>query len=93
MPSFRIACVNEKGIDAIIIPMDDTFHNKPEQEKDQITSELQLRAKGAGLPGTLALVWEHSGKMYFIAPDYWHPFIKTLQYRNVLTSLNKTLSW
>jgi hypothetical protein len=93
MPSFRLAHVKENGIDVIIIPMDHTFHNKPEQEKDQITGELQLRAEGAGLPGTVVLVWEHSGKMYFIAPDNWHPFIKTLQYRNVLTSLNKTLSW
>jgi len=77
----------------IIVPLDASFGNKPTSDQDGTISELQMRAQGAGLAGTVVPVWESGGRMSFIAPRPWHSFFKSLSMLSVVRNLNKELYW
>lgn len=94
MPTFKIAHLREQGQNMIVVPLNAEFGRKSESEKDSAISELQLHARGAGLAGTVVPIWQdNSGRTSFIAPQQWHAFFRSLSYRQVVASLNKTLSW
>ena len=79
MPRFRIAHLREQGQDMVIIPLDSSFRDKTNEEKDVTIEELQMRSAGAGLAGRVVPVWDDGGgRMAFIAPRPWHPFFKSL---------------
>lgn len=41
MPIFKVAHINEQGIDLIITPLSSYFHYKSEAEQEEILDELQ----------------------------------------------------
>ena len=93
MPNFKIAHVREQGIDLIIVPLDNSFGNKPDSEQRAVIGELQIHAGAAGLAGTVIPVWEQSGLMRFIAPTNWHPFFRGLNLQWVWANVNRELFW
>lgn len=93
MPSFDVAHVNQSGQNMVIVPLNSSFEYKTTSEQDGIMSELQGRAREAGLAGSVVAVWENGGRMRFRAPRPWHPFFQSLGMHDVLRSVNRTLSW
>jgi hypothetical protein len=93
MPHFKVAHLREQGQDMIIVPLDSSFGNKASGDQRQMISELQVHARAAGLAGTVVPVWETGGRMNFIAPQPWHPFLRSLNLRFIWMSINKELSW
>ena len=49
MPRFKVAHIREQGVDLIIIPLEETFDRKTENDKNAIISDLQIHASSAGL--------------------------------------------
>jgi hypothetical protein len=45
------------------------------------------------LRGTVVVVWTSGGRMRFIGPQPWHPFLRSLSMNSIRASLNRTLSW
>ena len=94
MPKFQVAHVKEQGVDLIIIPLDRSFNYKSEDEQRDVIDELQMRANGAGLAGTVVPVWDGGGgRMKFIAPQNWHPFFRSISLQRVAMSINREISW
>ncbi|HTA64664.1 MAG TPA: hypothetical protein VK753_04090 [Xanthomonadaceae bacterium] len=94
MPRYKIAHVREQGVDLIIVPLEDAFEHRSEPEQRQTISTLQVRARSAGLAGTVVPVWNQSnGCMRFIAPPNWHAFFKSLSLPLVCSALNRELYW
>ena len=78
----------------IIVPLESSFGSKITSDQQAAIAELQIRARAAGLAGTVVPVWDSGGgRMAFIAPQPWHPFFRSLSLRAVAANLNKTLSW
>jgi hypothetical protein len=93
MPHFRIAHLREQGQSMVIVPLDSSFGHKTSDDQNAMITELQLRARAAGVAGTVVPVWESGGRMSFMAPRPWHPFFKSLSIPAVLRNINKELSW
>lgn len=93
MPRFKAAHIREQGIDLIIVPLESSFHHKPQQEQIEIIDELQTRATAAGLAGTVVPVWMLGNRMGFIAPPNWHPFFKSISWNDVIRNVNKEIFW
>jgi hypothetical protein len=94
MPHFRVAHLHEQGQDMIIVPLDSSFGRKVSQDQDVIISELQVRARSAGLAGTVVPVWDDGGgRMAFIAPRPWHPFFQSIDLRFIAANINRELYW
>ena len=94
MPRFDVAHIREQGVDLIIIPLDSAFGRKTSSDQHQIIEELQMRARAAGLAGTVVPVWDSGGgRMAFIAPPKWHPFFTSLNLAFVATNVNKEFYW
>lgn len=93
MPRYKVAHLREQGVDLIIVPLDDVFESKSRSDQDATIGELQLRARHAGLAGTVVPVWNRGGRMRFIAPQNWHPFFSGLSMNLVFGNLNRELYW
>jgi hypothetical protein len=93
MPQFKVAHLREQGQDMIIVPLEASFGSKSDSDQHKIINELQSRSSGANLKGTVVPVWESGGRMGFIAPQPWHPFLRGLSMRDVIANINKELSW
>jgi hypothetical protein len=94
MPSFEIAHIQEQGQNMIIVPLDHNFEWKLQSEQRAAAAEIQARATAAGLAGHVAVIWEvGNGGRRFIAPQEWHPFLRTVSLAFVARNINKTLSW
>lgn len=93
MTTFEVAHLKEQGQDIIIVLVDRSFGNKTESEQNQITSELQICARSAGLAGTVVPVWDSGGgRMGFLAPRPWHPFFKSLSLMDIAANINRKLT-
>jgi hypothetical protein len=94
MPRFKVVHLNEQGQDMIIVPLDSGFGSKICQDQDSIIGELQIRARTAGLAGTVVPIWDNGGgRMAFIAPNSWHPFFRSINLRFVAMNINRELYW
>lgn len=93
MPRFEIAHLRQQGQDMIIVPLEESFGSKPSSEQHEIVSELQMRARSAGLAGKVVPVWGNRRRMSFIAPPPWHPFFKSISWGVISANLNKVLHW
>src|SRR5690606_7449640 len=89
---YKIAHVREQGQQMIIIPLDPDFDRQTPQNQQETVASLQVCASSANLAGTVVVVWQAGNRMKFIAPEQWHPFFRTLPWRNVIANLNKTLT-
>jgi hypothetical protein len=89
MPHVDVAHLHEQGQDMILVALDRTFANKTDQDKSSTLDELQIRANGAGLRGSVALLWPGG----FMGPSPWHPFLRSLPLATVMRYLNRRISW
>lgn len=92
MADFRIAHIRQQGQDIIIVPMDSQFQFRTQEQKAAAKVALQRCATAAGLAGTVCLVWTYGRNFYFIAPQPWHPFFKSLNMAAVARNINKRLT-
>lgn len=93
MPTVKIAHLREQGQDLIIVPLDNRFGSASERDQRAMINEIQIAATGAGLAGTVAVVWGTRSRMQFIAPQPWHPFFRSINIDYVFRNLNRSLSW
>jgi hypothetical protein len=94
MTRFKVAHVREQGNDLIIVPLDRNFGQKSPSEQQDVSTQLQWRARSAGLAGTVVPVWDNGGgRMGFLAPRGWHPFFASVNLGFVLANLNKEIYW
>ena len=89
---FDVAHINEQGQNMIIFTLDSSFGCKTAAQQNQICASLQARANSAGMVGKAVIFWKQGGKVYFIGPRPWHPFLKSLSYDQVVRSINKRLT-
>lgn len=94
MPQLQIAHVREQGVDLIIVPLDRSFGYETVQRQNAAQVEIQMAAQSAGLAGTVCPVWDSGGgRMAFLAPQSYHPFLRSISLRHVYHNVNRTLSW
>jgi len=93
MTTLDVAHIREQGVDLIVIPLDDSFGRKTNAEQNRACTELQIRARSAGLAGTVVPVWEDCGRMAFLAPHNFAPFFRSIGLSYVFSRINKTLSF
>lgn len=93
MPTFNIAHLREQGDDVVIIPLEDSFDYRSDQDRHNARLEFQARSANAGLRGDVVLVWNSGGRMKFIAPPNWLSFFQGASMDWVQANVNKTLSW
>ena len=99
MPRFKIAHLREvdsngQEVQLIVVPLDKSFGHKTPQAQQEAVNELQLRAGAANLRGTVCPVWEDGGgRMKFIAPQPWFPYLRSLDLLLVQGLLNRELFW
>jgi len=92
MNKFKIAHIKEQGVNLIIIPLDTSFGRKPKDEQEGIMMTLQRCASAAGLAGSVVPVWKEGSKSAFLAPQNWHPFLKSVMWEAIMLSINKELT-
>ena len=93
MPHFKIAHLREQGQNMIIVPLESSFEHKSDGDQRATIAELQVRARAAGLAGTVVPVWQSGGRMYSIAPRPWRSFFQSLSMQSVMLNVNKELYW
>ena len=93
MPRYRVAHVREQGVDLIIIPLASDFGHKGSPAQREIITELQVRARAAGLAGTVVPVWNSGGRSNFIAPRNWHSFFRSMSPAAIEANINKEIYW
>jgi len=92
MAIFDIAHINEQGEDLILVPLKSEFGYKSELEKQKTVEALQDYANKQGLKGFVIPVWmDVVGRMNFVAPEFYHPYLLSINYNYVMQNLNKKL--
>lgn len=86
------AHTTDQEFDLILVPVHAIFALKTEHDKNAAVSELQQRVKKAGLTGTVVPVWASgNGRMAFLAPLRYHPFLKSIDLGYVVENINGEL--
>ncbi len=94
MPSFMVAHVKHKGVDLVLIPLEEEFDRYSPEDKAALVAELRKRSKEAGLLGTVVPVWKTANEhMKFVAPRDMHELFKGVDVNWVLASVNRDLTW
>jgi hypothetical protein len=94
MPSYKVAHIREQGQDMIIFPLETTFGQKSNSEQNRELGVLGTRANRAGLRGTAVAVWDNGGgRMGFLGPSQWHPYLRSISLQFVMANLNQEISW
>lgn len=89
---FKIAHINEQGVNLIIAPLDSAFDSKTTSQQREFTNWLQANAQSAGLAGSVIPVWLSGRQMKFIAPQNYHAFFRSISWNFVLSNLNKEIT-
>lgn len=92
MNKFKIAHIREQGQDMIVVPLESAFDLRSESTQQETIAALQLASRSAGLAGTVVPVWLSGHGMKFIAPRQWIAFFRTLQWNQIMASINKELT-
>lgn len=93
MPRFKVAHIREQEVDLIIVPLDDKFDYKTQNQQNAIISEIQANSSSAGLVGTVVPVWRSGSTMKFIAPQQWHSYFRSIDLSFVLANINREIFW
>lgn len=93
MTTLKVAHIREQGQDMIIAPLSNSFDHKTPTQQTAAVAEIQRAANSAGLRGTVVVAWESGGRMKFIGPRPWHPFLRSLSMYHIQANLNRTLTW
>jgi hypothetical protein len=91
MTHYKIAHIQDRGVNMIVIPLDPSFGKKSWYQQNNFMDDLQLSAKNAGLAGTVVPVWRIGDNHGFIAPPKWHAFFKKLSWDAIQASINNEL--
>jgi hypothetical protein len=94
MPSIKIAHIREQGQDLIIVPLDETFGRRPNDDRKVTINKIQNVAREVGLNGKVVPVWPSGEEeMRFLAPEAWHPFFRSITWSWLIGNLNRQLDW
>jgi hypothetical protein len=94
MPKYKVAHIHEQGQDMIIFPLEAKFGHQTDSDKNQELGILGFRANAAGLRGAAVAVWDAGGgRMGFMGPQQWHPFLRSINLQFVMANLNKEVLW
>lgn len=93
MPNIDIAHIREQGQNMIIAPLDSAFGHKSQGQQQAALLEIERAAHNAGLAGSAVIVWESGGRLNFLGPQQWHPFLRGINMRWVMSNINKSLNW
>lgn len=94
MPRYKVAHLNQQGVDLIIIPLESSFGAQGQQAQNAELNLLQMKANGAGLKGTVVPVWDNGGgRMGFLAPQNFHPYFQSVNLSFVMGNLNREIYW
>ena len=94
MTTFQLAHINEQGQDMFLFPMDARFGHRAAADQSDILSELQSRARSAGLSGVAAAVWrDATGRTHTLGPRLWDGFLRSIDLDFVLANVNREISW
>jgi hypothetical protein len=90
MTSFKIAHINEHGVNVVVVFVDPAVAHKSTEEQNAIAARLQLCAQSAKLAGNIAMVWPGG----FWAPQNQHAFFGSPggSYAQLRSRINKNLS-
>ena len=77
----------------LLFPLDRSFKHKTTAEKHEILEDLEDRAHSLGLAGHAAVFWESGGRTNSLGPKQWGNFLRSIDIRQVLASVNKSISW
>lgn len=87
----RLAIFSHQGQEIIVVPLDCSFEGRPAWQRRTALDELQVSAVKAGLCAPVAAVWRVGGKLRFVAPPEWHPFLSTLTWNTIISKLSSTI--
>ena len=94
MPRYKVAHLNQQGVDLIIVPLESSFGAQGQQSQNAEHNLLQLKANGAGLKGTVVPVWDNGGgRMGFLAPPNFHPYFQSINLQFVMGNINREIYW
>ena len=93
MPSIPVAHLTEHGQDMVIVIMDPRFVEASPSQQEATIEQLQTRANGCGLKGTIALVWDAGERMDYLVPQPWHDFFRSLTLEDVRARINAEIRW
>lgn len=90
MATFKIAHINEHGVNVVVVFVDPAVAHKSTEEQNVIAASLQLCAQSANLAGNVAMVWPGG----FWAPRNQHAFFASPggSYAQLQLRINKNLS-
>jgi hypothetical protein len=94
MPTYKVAHIREQGQNMIIFPLDAAFGRMTSSDQNEELGRLGFRANAAGLAGAAVAVWDAGGgRMGFMGPSQWHPFLRSIDLGFVFANLNQEISW
>jgi hypothetical protein len=90
MTTFKIAHINENGVNVVVVFVDPAIAHKSASEQNAIAASLQLCAQSAKLAGNIAMVWPGG----FWAPPNQHAFFGSSggSYAQLQSRINKDLT-
>jgi hypothetical protein len=94
MARFDFAYIEQRGAGVIIVPVDRTFAQGTDLDRNAAIEELETRCRSAGLPATVVPVWEcGENRMAFMAPRALHAFFKRINLDWVRANVNCSIAW
>lgn len=89
---YDIAHLNVRGVDIIVVFVDERIHHISAADKNAVLTRLQFCAASAGLAGAVTLVWLYSGRVHFLGPKNQHAFYRSTTFEYLWNSRNRTLT-
>jgi hypothetical protein len=87
MQSFDVAHIRERGVDLIVVFVDQKVGRMTDEERNGILLRLSLCARSAGLAGFVVLSWPEG----FFCNRRFHGFFQSTPYRALVAQRNRTL--
>lgn len=94
MPKYKVAHINEHGLDLIIFPLEAKFGQMPGSDQDRELGILGSQANRAGLKGAAVAVWDTGlGRAGFRGPAQYYSILASISLPFVMANLNREISW
>lgn len=87
----KVAHINRRGNDMIIVPLDESFGDFDPAQRDAILKDMRDAARRQGLGGTVVPVWPSDERLRFLAPKPWHPFFGSMSWDWLVGNLNREI--
>lgn len=90
---FKVAHLNAKGVDLILVPLASAFGQLKRLDQEKAIKTLQHYAAAAGLRGFVVPIWDKgAGKAEFLAEKQLLPILQNFSLAVVQQNLNRELS-